>query len=320
MDPGPSSDTLLPWDTANEVSRNDLSPTSIHRTGSAAKSSIIGDGGYAKQLAHSTAATHQSSNDREEGLAVDDDIQYVGGGIISRDTPGELADEDSPQLRPVEGLEVRLRKAMRDSAGKETMEKRFVPIDDIDKILDHQSVLRELKTLSLGGDQDLRNLAHQICSVHKGKKSLQDDKETQTTRRRIFATLVLMEEAKAILEVVREGLYDWDLPLVPDSTDPVHPRLAKQNNDNSLSPVAFSKDWSAYKHGVFASCQWQLSSPCFEMRTQVDAKINHYRLHSNSILPITEVEGDDRHGGFSSVSKIKMHPAHRNLMAKVSNE
>ncbi|KAI0176645.1 kinase-like domain-containing protein [Pestalotiopsis sp. NC0098] len=319
MEPEPL-DTLLPWDTANEVSRNDLSPTSIHRAGSAAKSSIVGDGGYAKQLAHSTAATHQSSNDREEGLAVEDNIQYIGGGIGSKDANGKPADEtpeeSGPELRPAEGLEARLRKAMRESTGKETTEKRFVPIDDIDRILDNQSVLRELKTLSLSGNQDLRHLAYQICSVHTGKRSPRDDKETQTTRRRIFATLVLMEEAKAILEVVREGLYDWDLPLVSDSTDPVRPRLAKQNNDKSISPVAFSKDWSAYKHGVFANCQWQLSSPCFEMRTQVDAKINHYRLHPHSILPITEVEGNDRHGGFSSVSKIKMHPAHRNLMAK----
>lgn len=305
----------------NQVSRHDLSPTPIQKSGSAGHSSVVGDGGYAKQLAHSTATTNQSSQDCDENPAVEDEIQHLGGGVIPKDGLDEPMDrkpmETLPEISLSQGLENRLRTAMKKSAGKEAIETRFVPIDEINTILDHRSVLRELQTLNLGGDHDLSALAHQICSVHEGKSPL-DGKETKTTRRRIFATLVLIEAGRAIVEVLREGLYDWDLPLVLDSTDPVHSRLVKRGADGSLHTVSFSKDWTPYRQSAFVSCQWQLSSPVFEMRTQVGAKIIHYRLHPHSILPITEIEGEERQGGFSSVSKIKLHPAHRKSMAKVS--
>ncbi|KAI8946659.1 hypothetical protein F4801DRAFT_583162 [Xylaria longipes] len=50
------------------------------------------------------------------------------------------------------------------------------------------------------------------------------------------------------------------------------------------------------------------------MRTQADAKINHYLLDPNIILPITNISGPDRRGGLRNVSKIKIHSAHRNSL------
>ncbi|ETS88089.1 hypothetical protein PFICI_01917 [Pestalotiopsis fici W106-1] len=310
---------VIPWHTQNELSRADLAPERTKTANSAAHSSIVGDGGYAKQLAHSTAATHQSSHDYDENLAVEDDLQYIGGGIGSKQASDDALDEDStaaePELRAPDGLERCLRMAMVDSAGKEATEKRFVPVDEIDRIVNLKSVLRELKTVNLGRDQDPNDIAHQICSVHEGKSPL-DGKETKTNRRRIFATLALIRETAAVQEVLREGLYDWDLPLALDTTDRGHHRLARRNADGSLRLVSFSRSWSPYQHEAFSRCQWQLSSPCFEMRTNVEAKIMHYRLNAHSILPITKIDGEDRHGGFATVSKIKLHPAHRKSISR----
>lgn len=56
-------------------------------------------------------------------------------------------------------------------------------------------------------------------------------------------------------------------------------------------------------------------SPEFDLRTQVCKKINHYLLDQDTILPITAISGSDRRGGFGSVSKIKIHPAHRNKLS-----
>lgn len=310
--------TILSWDPSNEVSRNDLSPAPDHAAGSADHSSVVGGGGYAKQRAHSTAGTAQSSDKPE--LPAEDDIQHVFGGIspdhaINNSTNSNSV-ETELKLSPVERLEYRLRRAMKESVGKETRKRRFVPIDEIDHIVDHEAVLHELEH-SLSTDEDKSDLAHQVCSVHKGKSPL-DDKETKTTRRRIFAVLVLIEETKAIKGVVREDLYDWDLPLFLESTDPENPLLTKRNANGDLQPVYFTKNWPLFKYDAFTNCQWQLSSPFFEMRTQIGAKINHYHLHPQSILPIIDIQGEDRQGDFSSISKIKLHPAHRKPMAKVS--
>ncbi|KAF3004728.1 hypothetical protein E8E14_008792 [Neopestalotiopsis sp. 37M] len=309
---------LVPWHTPNELSSADWAPGMATTPDSADHSSVVGDGGYAKQLAHSTAATHQSSHGTEESLKVEDDLQYMGGGVGLKqpDDHGPVEDQldAEPELRAAESLERCLRVAMIESAAKEATERLFVPVDEIDRIASLKSVLRELKTLGLGQDQDPNDIAHQICSVHDGISPL-DGKATKTNRRRILATLALIEETAAIQDVLREGLYDWDLPLALDRTDPGQYRLARRNADGSLSPVAFSQNWSAYQLEAFSRCQWQLSSPCFEMRTHVGAKIKHYRLNAHSILPITEIDGDDRQGGFSTVSKIKLHPAHRKSMS-----
>lgn len=305
---------VMAWHAQNELSRSDLAPDRTVTADSAGHSSVVGDGGYAKQLAHSTAATHQSSHDCEESLAVEDDLQHVGSGIGSKQPSDHPTDEDitevEPDLGTTDTLERCLRMAMIQSARKETTERLFVPVVEIDRIINLKSVLHELKTLGLGQDEDLDDIAHQICSVHEGSSPL-DGKETKTNRRRIFATLALIQETAAIQEVLKEGLYDWDLPLALDTTDRGHHRLARRYADGSLRLVSFSQKWSAYQHEAFSRCQWQLSSPCFEMRTRVGTKIKHYPLDPSSILPITEIDGDDRQGGFSTVSKIKLHPAHR---------
>lgn len=310
----------MPWRSQNEFSRADLAPAQITTTPSAGHSSVVGDAGYAKRLAHSTAPTHQLSHNCKEGLAAEDDLQYVGGGVGSKEPNDHSTDEDSSEMETelyaLDGLERCLRMAMIESAGKDATERRFVPVNEIDRIISPRSVLRELKTLPLSQDADLSVITHQICSVHEGISPL-DGKETKTNRRRIFATLALIQETAAIQEVIREGLYDWDLPLALDPTDPGHYRLARRNPDGSLRRVSFSQKWSPYQHEAFSRCQWQLSSPCFEMRTHVGAKINHYPLNPSSILPIIEIDGEDRQGGFSTVSKIKLHPAHRESMSGV---
>lgn len=313
---------IVPWHPENELSRADLAPGRTTTAASAAHSSVVGDGGYAKQLAHSTAATHQSPHDSEEGLVVEDDLQHVGGAIGSKQLDNHSMVKDSTEVGselPVpDTLERCLRVAMVESAGKEAAERLFVPVDEIDRIINFKSVLRELKTLTLGQDRDLNEIANQICSVHEGISPF-DGKETKTNRRRIFATLVLIQDTAAILEVLREGLYDWHLPLALDTTDRGYHRLARRNTDGSLSLVSFPQKWSPYQHEAFSRCQWQLSSPCFEMRTHVGAKIKHYPLSAHSILPIIEIDGEDRQGGFSTVSKIKLHSAHRKSMSRVRN-
>ncbi|KAI0182699.1 kinase-like domain-containing protein, partial [Xylaria flabelliformis] len=203
------------------------------------------------------------------------------------------------------------------SRGRDSGQKSFVPVDDLDSIINADTILRELERLRIAPDGSMEEYTKQICGIHKGK-SPQDGKITITTRRRIFATLVLINQTPAISEIINGNLYDWDLPLALDILRPGFPQLVRKRVGDKPDPVAFSQNWPPYQHEAFFSCQWQLLSPYIEMRAQPSAKINHYPLDPNIILPITTISGPDRRGGFGNVSKIKIHAAHRNTLSSGS--
>ncbi|KAI1132461.1 kinase-like domain-containing protein [Nemania abortiva] len=208
-------------------------------------------------------------------------------------------------------LTYRLRCAMVKSNVLNFEEKAFIPGDDLDSILDLNAVVAELEEAGKVPSEKLNYYANQICEVHNGK-SPQDGQTTSTTRRRIFATLVLIDQTPAILKVIEEGLYDWDLPLSFDASDRIHPRLLRKGNGGEPDPVAFSQDWIFVHVQNFFDYQWRLLSPYIEMRTRECAEINHYLLDHNIILPFTHLSGSKK------TSKIKIHPAHRNSLSSGS--
>jgi hypothetical protein len=314
METGRSAPKILPRDKS-EASRSDEDPVSFDTAGSATHSNVVVHDGRARQLTYGVTATHQSFSGDDDALLLE---QNTGGAIGQKpyaDANLDLGPINELQ-QPPERLDHRLRVAMVKSEGKGSGEGFFVPSNDITLIVDTQSVFSELKELDLDDNQDLMGVAHQVCSEHDSKDA-SDGKTTKTTRQRIFAILVLMEETKSIFDVIREGLYDWNLPLSLVTKTPGHHYLARRIHDGSLVPVNFSRNWPHYKHGVFANSQWQLWSPCFELRTYTGDKINHYWLEPQSILPIIEMDGKEVHGGFSTISKIRLHAAHWNMLSRV---
>ncbi|KAI1747215.1 kinase-like domain-containing protein [Xylaria castorea] len=312
---------LVPWHKENELSRADINPVNITPPYSVCQTSVVGDGGDAKQLAQSSTGYSKFSEDKYSELQKRNDLHYIGGGFPSQNSRRRLSDDDRAEigndLFTEQSLELQLRTAMVNSVERNSGQKSFIPVDDLDSIINAKTILLELERLKIVPSRSLEDRTNQICAIHEGK-SPQDGKNTITTRRRIFATLVLINQTPAILEVIKGGLYDWDLPLALDRSHPGFPQLVRKGTGDKPNPVVFSQNWPAYQHEAFFRCQWQLLSPYIEMRTQLGAKINHYPLDPNIILPITTINGPDRRGGFGNVSKIKIHPAHRNSLSSGS--
>ncbi|KAI0530024.1 kinase-like domain-containing protein [Xylaria digitata] len=276
---------LVPWHATNELTLADIGPRTPLSL-STYETSLIADGGDAKQLARTST--------NEESTSSYDQTTTGRESVTEHD------------------LEASLRSAMITSVGHDFRRQGFVPVDDLDRIINTQThwELERLEIARVG------YYTHQICDIHKGR-SPQDGKITLTSRRRLFAILALIKLTPAILDVVKDGIYDWDLPLELDTSHPGFPQLTRKGTGEKPHPVAFSESWPPFQKEAFFRCQWQLSSPYFELRTKVDAKINRYQLDPNVILPITTIGGShtDRYGGSASVSKIKIHPAHRNQLS-----
>ncbi|KAI1260940.1 kinase-like domain-containing protein [Xylariaceae sp. FL1019] len=277
---------LVPWHTTNQVSLPDIGPRTVVSRSICATSSDIADGGDAKQLARTST---------------NDDHTLICGQKTSENKSSDKQD-----------LGLSLRGAMISSVGHGFEKKSFIPVDDLDRIINTQAH-SELKRLRVTNP---KRYAHLICDRHEGR-SPQDGKTTMTSRRRLFAILALINLTVDITEVIREDIYDWDLPLELDTSHPGFPELTRKAPEGTFLPVAFSKKWHPFQKEAFFRCQWQLSSPYFELRSSTDSKLNRYQLDPNVILPITTV-GDphtDRKGGSANVFKIQIHPAHRNQLS-----
>ncbi|KAI3324077.1 kinase-like domain-containing protein [Xylariaceae sp. AK1471] len=278
----------IPWHKTNELTVADIGHMTTTPPLSTCETSDIVDGGDAKQLSQSIANV-KSTPDYDQTTVKSD-------------------------FAPKQTLEASLRSAMTDSVGHGSVQQTFVPVDDLDRII-NTGARWELERLEIF---PVEYYTRQICEKHEGM-SPQQDKVMLTCRRRLFATLILIKKAPDIVNVIKEGIYDWDLPLQLGRSTPESPQLMRKGMGGKLHPVGFSQSWFPFQREAFCWSQRQLLSPYFEMPTEKDAKIKHYPLDPSTIIPITAVGNSHIRGGFSSVSMIKIHPAHRNLLSTGSD-
>ncbi|KAI0098780.1 hypothetical protein GGR51DRAFT_576918 [Nemania sp. FL0031] len=256
-------------------------------------------------------ATHSSSV-CEVSVAKGGDAEQLG-----QNSSGQLLDDTQPEIRTKlnseETLELRLYGAMVKSVASVWHEEQFLLDDDLNRIIDVETVKKELEKNKIATSQDsndsLSRIADQICGVHRGE-SPQDGKTTTTTRRRIFAILVLIYKTSAILDVIKEGLYDWDLPLAIDKSETGPLQLKRKG-----VLVDFSQSWRFLLQENFYTYQWKFLTPYIEMRTQSSADIKHYAFDQHVILPVTSIENLDPHRRREDLSRIKIHPAYRNSLS-----
>jgi hypothetical protein len=107
--------------------------------------------------------------------------------------------------------------------------------------------------------------------------------------RKVFAILVIIEGVNRIQELLAAGLTDEVLPVYRE--DKVGQALK-----STLSRETFE---------LFLQKQWLVQSPV------LDATGQHIDLDQNCALPFTHVDHAVKHGGFSTVYKGTLHPAHQ---------
>ncbi|KAI8946658.1 hypothetical protein F4801DRAFT_583161 [Xylaria longipes] len=177
--------SLVPWHEENELSTADINPANITPSFFACQTSVIGDEGDAEQLAQSSTVYSKHSEDEDNEFHGKDDLHRVGGAFpLQYPNQNSLDDnqaEFGSELLAEQGLERCLRSAMVNSIGCDSEQKLFVPVDDLDSIINTRTVLLELERLRIVPDKDLRSRTRQICGIHNGK-SPQDGKITITTR------------------------------------------------------------------------------------------------------------------------------------------
>lgn len=128
--------------------------------------------------------------------------------------------------------------------------------------------------------------------------------------RKIFAILILMNRGWEIIRFVDDpsGICDAYLPLEPVSVDGLFEMRLPQQRDRPLKCLA---EWGVMEHDSFARWQWSMLAPFFAKGTKGDA--HFYHLAKNDILPWTDEQGDIHQGGFSSISRVRIHPCHHNF-------
>ncbi|KAK3347281.1 hypothetical protein B0T25DRAFT_298288 [Lasiosphaeria hispida] len=264
----------------------------------------------------------------------------------------EIPPPDDTQMESPTGntwtgrLSSQLREALQQSEAKP--ESEFLPLDDLVSFVSAGSVYHELRVSTappeIMTDAELRHLATGVCewmelpiaststptsTEHADRDPVKPTSNNTTTtasftsRRAIFAVLVLMEQALSIRKFVRAGLWDCHLPFRMGRREPEgDPYYVMYDNEGRRIPDACFDGWKTSEWEMFVAKQWQTLAPYFAFEMRKQGKTLHYNLdHPNVILPFVRDGAATKRpeqGGYAEVSQVQVHNAHHNQ--PVSNQ
>lgn len=251
---------------------------------------------------HSSEGLHARA-----GAWADGDIELVHAsaerpqGGNSRSPDASVLDTESKEPFTIEEIRKRLRSGSKFSRHKNT--KKFIPYDKLRDTFT-ESCVRSilLQTPEFKGTPPgvIDITAHSICAVSQINGH-------RTSFIRIFAILVSMDQVKYIQDFLNEPIADADLPLRLPSKEQLESNLVmKSSDEDDQRPLQCFEDWDPDDLDRFLERQDKFTSPRLRMRGD---RLCLHRLPSNMILPF--IECNNTHvGGFGTVSKVKIHPAH----------
>ncbi|KAH7380993.1 kinase-like domain-containing protein [Cadophora sp. MPI-SDFR-AT-0126] len=241
------------------------------------------------------------------GLQESDSVVYTTQPIF-REGTGEAAERES-ETKAKHSLGRKIRGAMEESSWEKEV-KEFLPMDKLDLIITRTAVHEELELKN----KDL-SLVEEILTKRVSSSG------TETTRRKIFAILVLINQITTIDVFVQNEIYDIDLPFVfrkgageRTGTLDVYRKSKGSNPDGQHDEVKidFFETWEDEDLYSFDSIQWKLLAPYFSLVSEETAKWSHYDLESNIILPFVQDDLVDaplaQYGGSSEGGKTD-HPS-----------
>ncbi|KAI1214230.1 kinase-like protein [Annulohypoxylon truncatum] len=263
------------------------------RLSEACHSSSCHDHGDSAHLEEATAYPHRDAyaiQNRDEALT------EIGSGVNT-------------------SLEENLRRAIKHPREDD---RGFIPINDFDEILTRESVRLELQSCleKLSPEKDLETWISQVWDISECTDN-DPKRKIATTRRKMFAVLVLLKVPEKIQLFINEGFWDKDLPFVRS----VDQKWTSQANGHQCKARIVEclnnlKDWKNHEVDSFFNYQWLVLAPIFNM---ADEKVMFYHLHRSITLPFeSEDSGVDNEdddflgGGYSDVTRVSIHPAHYN--------
>jgi hypothetical protein len=176
----------------------------------------------------------------------------------------------------------------------------FIPVNKLDELITLESIHKELEDRDIGLQCDRLQLARQICESASVTQN--------TTRRKIFAILALMEKVDAIRDFIRQGVCDSALPFIFSTDDFL---ISKRTKEPIMLFQNRSK-WKSSEKDMFEKYQWEMMTPCFNLSPKGKTSFGRMLIEDRAVLPFIEVHDIEIEGGFSTVRKVKVHPAHYN--------
>lgn len=276
--------------------------------------SAINDGGDEKRIEHDA-----SVQSRHDLLSPSGELLYHAGDHFSeiQDLPQEL-DVPSPSLEE-QLRNAFIKSAWRSYGSDETDQhekKKFLPLNELDKIITEESVKGELQSWNMFNDETViiehvRNIVRVRTFHDRSMGDLEAAKATKTARKKLFAILILTGKERTIIDLIKEKIYDLHLPFALDDTEKLQHRI----KDGSKTIEAFEK-WGSKDHDLFSMYQWYMMAPwlLFSSKDRPQ-QISKYILDGKAPLPfIKDAEVADNEpaarGGFGAVRRVKIHPAH----------
>lgn len=222
--------------------------------------------------------------------------------------------------------------SLRDAIIKSIHGKEFLPLDALDSIVTRSSIDRELRQSSISDSVSAAN----ICNLQSHDTN--HSKDRYTSRQKIFAILVLIDEVPLISDFVAEKLTDADLPfemLKTSRPGKTMYALVPQSRAKSMSFDNYRLQtpkggWTSNNIPHFLDHQWRVCAPFFTKAEDIGERAYLYSLKPQDVLPFIEFETiEDGHvhfgrpshllQGSANVEHVKIHPAHHNFPVKQVN-
>ncbi|KAK1700650.1 kinase-like domain-containing protein [Colletotrichum godetiae] len=128
----------------------------------------------------------------------------------------------------------------------------------------------------------------------------------QPKRRKLFAILILMEQVQLIKDFIENGIDDRILPLKIKREADQEPVIQLQTENGLI--LHCLDHWHSRHLSSFIQWQEIICTPFFQLAGHV---VHYYELNSKTILPFKTYKLV-RVGGYGSVRKVSIHPAHYN--------
>jgi hypothetical protein len=172
----------------------------------------------------------------------------------------------------------------------------FVPANDLERLVTADAISKELQ--EWGVSEEVANSSSE---------------DILNCAPRLFAILVYVRRGKLILDFRKEDIDDTHLPFVRSDKRSKARDYKLRSSHHPGEPIKCMERWDRDLVDEFGRDQWCMLAPVFEFHDG----IKHYDLHDNCILPWTEDEernGSAIDGGYGSVCKIAIHPAHQRIV------
>jgi hypothetical protein len=251
---------------------------------------------------------HQKSkNDEDESL--ESDPQFSHESIVINDWGDSL--RINQQHRPESDFRDTLRDGAIDLQSRLAAARvsnfngqKFIPIDQIEALMTEENVQQELSKHKRKLSEDMeKEILHAVCTRSSMSKPTKDTsiKAPNSSRRRIFAILVLLDKAEEIARFMRADIADSDLPFAKVGSS----QLARRGRQL----LSGFDDWTPETTDSLLHYQTEVTVPYFS----ISPKASHYSLENSIILPFESKEVISR-GSYGEVFKVEIHPAYHEFL------